>query len=74
MDKKSQVSSLEHNLTSHIPSPGDIEKIEHIREVAKMLGHTIIGDCPVSREQSLSLTNLEQTVMWAVAAIARNQN
>jgi hypothetical protein len=28
---------------------------------------------PESREQSLALTNLEQAVMWANAAIARRE-
>jgi hypothetical protein len=33
----------------------------------------LINDlCPESREKSLAITNLEQAVMWANAAIARN--
>ncbi len=34
----------------------------------------MIADCPSSRELSLALTNLEQTLMWAVASIARHPN
>lgn len=65
---------LDHNLTNHAPSgPDVIQRFEHIREHAKALGHAIIDTCPDSREKSLALTQLEQTVMWAVASIARNQ-
>jgi hypothetical protein len=32
----------------------------------------IDNNCPDSREKSLAMTNLEQAVMWANAAIARN--
>lgn len=28
--------------------------------------------CPESREKSLAVTNLEESVMWANASIARN--
>lgn len=65
---------LDHNLTNHAPTSGDVvDRFEAIREEAKALGHLIITVCPASRERSLALTNLEQTVMWAVASIARNQ-
>lgn len=66
--------SIEHNLTNHPPRDADvIERFETIREYAKDFGHAIERLCPTSRERSLAMTNLEQTVMWAVASIARNQ-
>ena len=65
---------LEHNLTNHPPVDDSIVKrFEVIRDEAKVLGRQILNSCPESRERSLALTNLEQTVMWAVASIARNQ-
>jgi hypothetical protein len=66
---------IDHDLTNHAPAgPEVIARFERLREVAKELGHSIAAECPASREQSLALTHLEQTVMWAVAAIARNQD
>lgn len=65
---------LNHNLTNHGPKDEEvIEDIEDIRARAKGLGAEILRSTPKGREQSLALTNLEQTVMWAVAAITRNQ-
>lgn len=63
---------VDHDLTNHpIPDDQDVENVELLREHAKALGHAIVEWCPPGREQSLALTQLEQTVMWAVAAIAR---
>ena len=67
------IQQLRHNLTNHRPSPDDIEVIETFRGAAIGLGEHILRVCPPSRERSLAITNLEQTVMWAVASIARNQ-
>jgi hypothetical protein len=64
---------IEHNFTYHAPKGGQPEKYTQIREQAKALALLIHDLAPVSREQSLSLTNLEQAVMWANAAIARNE-
>ena len=68
------VQQLEHNLTNHAPiNDGIVTRFETIRVAAKALGASILENCPDSRERSLALTNLEQTTMWAVAAVARNQ-
>ncbi len=40
---------------------------------AKSFAEILMLSCPRSRELSLALTNLEQSVMWAIAAIARNE-
>ena len=66
--------NAEKNLTNHAPADEDvIDRFETIRETAKVLASRIDARCPESREKSLAFTNLEQTVMWAVASIARNQ-
>jgi hypothetical protein len=59
------------NLTNHTPAQAQIEAIEHVRDYAKDLGFLINQECPASRERSLALTALEETVFWAVASIAR---
>lgn len=68
------VSSIGHNLTNHPPTrDGIVADFEAIRSNAIILGEQIEAVCPMGRERSLALTNLEQTVMWAVASLARNQ-
>jgi hypothetical protein len=44
-----------------------------IRKSAKQLAQLINEACPESREKSLAITTLQQTVMWANAAIAINE-
>ena len=70
MNKREQVN---HNFTYHAPKEGQPEKYEKVRENAKFLAHLILELTPESREQSLALTNLEQVVFWANAAIARSE-
>lgn len=71
-EDKPQNPVIENNFRYHAPKPGQPEKYTAIREKAKELAYLIDDLCPKSREQSLAYTNLEQTVMWANAGIARN--
>lgn len=65
---------LVHNTTNHPPVSDDvIGSFEELRYAARFFGEKIIVECPPSREASLAMTNLEQSLMWAVAAVARNQ-
>lgn len=68
------VERLESNFTYH-PPIGDYqsERYEFIRNEAREYAEKLMRMCPQSRELSLALTNLEQAVMWANAAIARNE-
>jgi len=66
------VLDLDNIYTYHAPKPGDPAKYEAIRGTAKVLATLINGECPDSREKSLAMTNLEEAVMWANEAIARN--
>lgn len=63
---------IEKNFKYHTPKQGQPEKYEVIREKAKELAYLIEEVCPNSREKSVAMTNLETTVMWANASIARN--
>lgn len=69
-----QGTDLEKVYTYHPPKEGQQERYVAIRDAAKAFASIILRDTPQSREQSLALTNLEQSVMWANAAIARNEN
>jgi len=65
--------TIENNFRYHAPKPGQPEKYTAIREKAKELAYLIDELAPKSREQSLAYTKLEEAVMWANAAIARNE-
>jgi hypothetical protein len=64
---------LENNFTYHAPKPGMNEKYEALRDKAKELAYLILELTPVSREQSVAMTNLETAIFWANAAIARHE-
>lgn len=66
-------STLDNNFTYHAPFGDQPVRYTAIRAAAKALAGFILDNTPVSREQSLALTNLEQAVMWANASIARNE-
>lgn len=63
---------LENNFKYHTPVEGQPKKYEQLREKAKELAYLIDELCPKSREQALAITKLEESSMWANAAIARN--
>lgn len=61
------------NFTYHSPKDNQPERYQLIRNSAKEFANLLVDNCPQSRELSLAITNLEQAVMWANAAIARNE-
>ena len=63
---------LDNNFVYHSPKPGQNEKYVVLREQAKGLAENFIRLCPPSRERSVALTSLEDSIFWANAAIARN--
>ncbi len=67
-------SELDNNFTYHAPSPAQATQYTMLRAKAKELAEMFVVECPQSRECSLALTSLEQSVMWANAAIARNKS
>jgi len=64
---------IEKAFTYHAPKAGQVPRYEDIRATAKELAVTIDDYCPDSLEKSLALTKLDEAVMWANAAIARNE-
>lgn len=63
---------LKNRFTYHAPKAGQPEIYQKIREQAKVTAFLFNELCPDSREKSLAMTKLEEAVMWANAAIARN--
>ncbi len=70
---ENDAKKLVNNFTYH-PLHGDQPaRYENIRGEGQEYAKTLTALCPPSQELSLALTNLEQAIMWANAAIARNE-
>lgn len=67
------IERIENNFRYHPPTGTQAKRYETIRDGAKTLALIINELTPASREQSLAFTALEEAVMWANAAIARNE-
>lgn len=66
-------TNYEKAYTYHAPKADQPKRYEQIRAKARELAELIGDACPDSREKSIANTKLEETVMWANAAIARNE-
>lgn len=64
---------LDNDFTYHPPTVEQVERYTRLRDAGKEFAKLVSSCTPASREQSLALTNIEQAVMWANAAIARNE-
>lgn len=63
----------EVNFRYHPPKGDQAERYEMIRSKAKELADLYADVAPHSRERSVAVTKLEESVMWANASIARNE-
>jgi hypothetical protein len=70
----SQQCQRENAFVYHAPHGNQAERYTAIRTVAGKFAELLNTLCPGSRELSLAMTNLEQSVFWANAAIARNEH
>lgn len=73
MPSEADKSKIEKAFTYHAPKADQPARYTELRDAAKALAEKFSDLAPASRELSLALTNLEQAVMWANAAIARNE-
>lgn len=64
---------LQNRFTYHAPKGDQATRYELIRDRAHDFAAFINDNTPDSREKSLAFTHLEDAVMWANAAIARNE-
>lgn len=69
--KKRLRSRINNDHTYHRPPPEIAPNFVTIRDKAKELALLMVDLCPMGRELSSALTNLEQSVMHANAGIAR---
>jgi hypothetical protein len=72
-EKLMDMRDLENRFTHHPPKGDQAVRYGQIRSDAKHLAYVIDELAPDSREKSLAITHLEDVVMWANAAIARNE-
>lgn len=68
-----KLSQIESAFTYHPPKEGQAARYVALRDKAKEFALLIDAECPNSREKSLALTKLEESIMWANASIARNE-
>jgi hypothetical protein len=68
-----EIRRLDKDFTYHAPAADQVPRYNEIRDLAKAYAGILMLNCPPSRERSLALTALEECVMWANAAIARNE-
>lgn len=54
----------------HVPKDGQPELYQAIRAKAREFAALVEETCPASREKSLAITSIQQSMMWANAAIA----
>jgi hypothetical protein len=71
-DKK-VLEELETRFTYHPPSGNQPERYQKLRSGALGFAKLMVELCPDSRERSTALTHLDACVMFANAAIARNE-
>ena len=67
------IKRLEKDFTYHPPKEDQINRYQLLRDKFKEMAALIIANTPMSREQSLAMTNLETASFYANAAIARNE-
>ena len=72
IDDKMQ-ADLNNRFTYHTPHLDQPDRYEYLRNLGKDLAEEMCKSCPPSRELSLALTSLQQSVYWANTAIACNE-
>ncbi|SDP60485.1 hypothetical protein SAMN04487905_10611 [Actinopolyspora xinjiangensis] len=66
-----QSDDIESRFTYHAPTDDRIEQHEQVRAEVRELAHRLNDTLPEGREKSVVMTKLEEALMWANAAIAR---
>lgn len=64
---------LEQSFTYHPPQDDQVDRYHAVRQEALLFALRIVQSTPIGREQDLALTNLEEAVFFANAAIARGE-
>lgn len=72
MPKNTKVvqAQIDRDFTNHPPDEDTQAAMESLRVKIKAVA-SVLYALPNSRERSLAITNLEQSTMWSMAALAR---
>jgi len=73
MPKPDTLKELLHRFTYHKPHPNSIPVFDGIRAYGKDFAVFVFEKVPDGCERSLAFAKIEEAVMWANAAVARNQ-
>lgn len=68
-----ELDRFENTFKYHPPQGDQQQRYELIRQCAHGFAKILAQSCPYSREYSLAITKIEEAVMMANAAIARNE-
>jgi hypothetical protein len=71
--KRRVMYDVENIFTYHAPKTTQPERYTVLREKGADMAYAILNYCPESAERTLALRKIEEGVMWANAAIARNE-
>lgn len=66
-------TDLRHRFMYHQPFGNQPQRYQELRNAGYDFAMLVAATTPESREQSLALTKIEEAIMWANAAIARNE-
>jgi len=67
-------AEIERRFNYHKPKTEAVSlRCDEVRTACRRLAWELVDKCPDSRELSLALTKLEETMMHAISAIVRNQ-
>lgn len=64
-----RIEELKISMTNHTPSEDQIKRIEEVRKLYKEAGVCILQNCPQSRNLSIAITALEDSLHRAVKSI-----
>lgn len=67
------ITNIYKRFSCHPPLSGQSQRYVAIRDAVKIAALTIERLAPDSRERTIAIDKLDEAVMWANAAIARNE-
>jgi hypothetical protein len=65
-----RIENIEKSMTNIKPDGEQIKRIESVREAYKKVIPVLLNKTKQSREQSIAITKLEESLMWATKSIA----
>lgn len=68
------LEKLRKSFSYHPPKGDQTERFVKLREKALELAEMVVQTCPHSREASMSLRRIEESVMWATSAISQHED